>query len=371
MDESLPIDDILSGESDSRPEEASTITPIDKKLFHESPSMSRRQLLNFLTGSVVAITAGSALSPFARFFIPPAEGNDRGEVLVKDIHGQPIPAQQILANPPGTRALIAGLAGEPTYLTVREDRTLSEMGIVDNCTHLGCTFPWNPNDHQFQCPCHGSRFAADGSVQRGPANRPLKLSRVRVEGDSIWISPWTSVDPRTGEKPWWIEGNATTDAAEPEMLLKDTIRIDEQLTVASTQISEEQLQQAAKVGFKSVLNLRSPSEPGFPKDEQQQVESAGLQYLNIPVNPAQITDQLTDQILTQMDQLAKPILLHCSTGIRSGAMALIYFAVHQDMAVEQALEKSNQLGLNLAAKPKIQQFVKNYIADHSRATLIT
>ena len=64
--------------------------------------------------------------------------------------GNLIPASQLLVESPGTRALVAGLAGEPTYLIVTEDSTLDSIGIVDNCTHLGCTFPWNPLDQQLE-----------------------------------------------------------------------------------------------------------------------------------------------------------------------------------------------------------------------------
>lgn len=125
-------------------------------------------------------------------------------MLAKDILGKPIPATQILAEPPGTRVLIAGLAGEPTYITVTEDNTLNARGIVDNCTHLGCTFPWNPIDQQFQCPCHGSSLSTpDGTVVREPAPLPLKIVQVAVVDNSIWISPWVETDSRTGEKPWW------------------------------------------------------------------------------------------------------------------------------------------------------------------------
>lgn len=170
----------------------------------EHPSMSRRQLLNFLTGAVVATTAGAALYPTAKFFVPPAEGNEDGSIIAKDRLGHLIPASQILAEPIGTRALVAGLAGEPTYLTITEEGKLNTIGIVDNCTHLGCTFPWNPTDNQFQCPCHGSRYAADGSVVKGPAPLPLKLVQITVVGDKILLSPWTKNDPRTGKKPWWV-----------------------------------------------------------------------------------------------------------------------------------------------------------------------
>jgi cytochrome b6-f complex iron-sulfur subunit len=177
---------------------------MDYAIPDESPSLSRRQLLNFLTGAAVATTVGSALYPATRFLVPPSEASAGGGLLAKDQHGTPIPARQLLAALPGTRALVAGLAGEPTYLTVQDDGSLAPMGIVDNCTHLGCTFPWNPTAQQFQCPCHGSRYTADGGVVRGPANLPLKIVHVAVNDDAIWLYPWTETDPRTGASPWWV-----------------------------------------------------------------------------------------------------------------------------------------------------------------------
>lgn len=42
------------------------------------------------------------------------------------------------------------------------------------CPHLGCALKWNPGEHSWDCPCHGSRFDHTGKLLDGPAIEDLK-----------------------------------------------------------------------------------------------------------------------------------------------------------------------------------------------------
>lgn len=46
------------------------------------------------------------------------------------------------------------------------------------CPHLGCALKWNPDEHSWDCPCHGSRFSEDGTLLDNPANDDLNSKSI-------------------------------------------------------------------------------------------------------------------------------------------------------------------------------------------------
>lgn len=43
------------------------------------------------------------------------------------------------------------------------------------CPHLGCALKYNPAEHTWDCPCHGSRFTEDGQLIDNPATDDKRL----------------------------------------------------------------------------------------------------------------------------------------------------------------------------------------------------
>lgn len=71
---------------------------------------------------------------------------------------------------PGEGAIVReGLTKIAAFRT--EDGTLYKQSA--SCTHIGCHVHWNSLERCWDCPCHGSHFAVDGTALNGPAVSPL------------------------------------------------------------------------------------------------------------------------------------------------------------------------------------------------------
>jgi glycine/D-amino acid oxidase-like deaminating enzyme/nitrite reductase/ring-hydroxylating ferredoxin subunit len=91
-----------------------------------------------------------------------------------------------LSHPDSQRELNAIKPGDGAIVTIDGDELAayrSDSGeltlLSPACTHMGCLVTWNPAERSWDCPCHGSRYAIDGTVLEGPTIEPL--DRVEVE----------------------------------------------------------------------------------------------------------------------------------------------------------------------------------------------
>jgi len=132
--------------------------------------MNRRSFLNWGTAGIAVLCSGVAVSLGAvvRFMMP--------SVFYE-------PPQSFKIGNPGDFAF-----GAPTFLVdekifVFRDRDKGFAVASAVCTHLGCTVAHFQSDQKFHCPCHGSVFAADGSVQHGPAPKALQWFEVTQTRD--------------------------------------------------------------------------------------------------------------------------------------------------------------------------------------------
>jgi Rieske Fe-S protein len=77
------------------------------------------------------------------------------------------------------------LAGYDVFL-IRNDQGVA--AISGRCTHMGCGVAPTA-EGSFHCGCHGSEFAADGTVTHGPAQTDLAWYAVRIEDGNLVVDP--------------------------------------------------------------------------------------------------------------------------------------------------------------------------------------
>ncbi len=76
----------------------------------------------------------------------------------------------------------------------RDDQGILALRLA--CPHLGCAPDYDRAKGQFLCPCHGSRFAADGALLQGPAKSGLPAVAVHVDKQGhLIVKPSQEADP--------------------------------------------------------------------------------------------------------------------------------------------------------------------------------
>lgn len=106
----------------------------------------------------------------------------------------PSPTKKFRVNLP--ESLASGVAYLPPGRSVALFRDEDGIYAVSTiCTHLGCVV--KAAAAGFDCPCHGSRFAVDGSVVRGPAPKGLPWLAVSMTAEGVIVDEGKTVPAGT------------------------------------------------------------------------------------------------------------------------------------------------------------------------------
>jgi nitrite reductase/ring-hydroxylating ferredoxin subunit len=145
----------------------------------DSRSLARRGFLTLAARAVLLLTGGAAADALSRYlsYEPPS------------LPARRITLEPLEAYPEGARVLVAAAAA----VIFRDSVGIFARSLT--CAHLGCRV--RPSaDGGFTCPCHGSRFTADGGRLSGPSPRGLDGLALTVDGDGRLVLDLTAkVDP--------------------------------------------------------------------------------------------------------------------------------------------------------------------------------
>lgn len=144
------------------------------------------------------------------------------------------------------------------------------------------------------------------------------------------------------------------------------IRISDGLSVDTGQPTREELERLAQEGFKTVVNLRTAGEqnqPLSPEAEGEVARKAGLDYLHIPVASTDPRPEQVNQFREKLSELPGPVLVHCASGKRSGAFAILQLADQEGLPGEDALARARTLGFDWKS-PELEGFIKRYLDQH-------
>jgi nitrite reductase/ring-hydroxylating ferredoxin subunit len=113
----------------------------------------------------------------------------RGTPAGADEHGYPIPA-----------ADGAAIDKDDAVIVVRYQQRAYVFNL--SCPHQNTGLRWHPDDDQFECPKHHSRYRPDGVYISGRATRSMDRFKVRLDGDKV-VADLDALYRQDKDAPQW------------------------------------------------------------------------------------------------------------------------------------------------------------------------
>jgi uncharacterized protein (TIGR01244 family) len=130
------------------------------------------------------------------------------------------------------------------------------------------------------------------------------------------------------------------------------------------QPTEDGMRLIAGKGYKSVINIRSGSEPFDIAAEEKQALQLGLRYYMVPFVAQEPSEEQALAFNALMSALKdNKVFVHCGSGNRVGSLMMIYLALEEGMAPDKAEQEAKKIGLR---SPDLLDFAKRVIAGHKK-----
>lgn len=156
----------------------------------------------------------------------------------------------------------------------------------------------------------------------------------------------------TCSTPATTSHQAATEGTLPSDLLPNGREISEGILVGG-QPTPEQLADARKLGYKTVINLRTEGERGSLG--RQETERLGLRYVAIPVAGSEgVTEENARRLARALKDAEYPVIVHCASGNRVGAIFAMKSYYVDDIDAEKALTIGKAAGLT-RLEPVVRQ----------------
>ncbi len=142
--------------------------------------------------------------------------------------------------------------------------------------------------------------------------------------------------------------------------------------VLADALTEEDVARLAKEGYRTILDLRAPTESPqgdvlAVNEERRAAGDAGLGYENVPVSISEADEELVGRVGERIREAEKPLLVHCSSGKRAGAMTLMNLGVERGMSAGECLQHAASMGFDCESEPAMKSLVVGYLERHSPA----
>ena len=126
------------------------------------------------------------------------------------------------------------------------------------------------------------------------------------------------------------------------------------------QPTPQELDDARQQGIKTAIDFRLPSETATSNETL--ALSAGLDYINIPVNKAMLSESQIGDLDAAMQTKQGPFLLLCATGMRAALLLALSTAKKSGWTADQTFAHAKTLGFDLQTSPAYSNFVTQIFA---------